>query len=153
MSLKEEESLSNIETTSTASTFSSTVTRGRFYLIDRLGKIEDDEENFDPFIPKNLIVNNIEREESESDTINEKDRIRVVVRVRPKNMYEYNSDDREIIQFQFQDGLMVQGKSFYRKFEFDAVFEPTTSQEDVFKISGIKRLVNMAIEGFVLKMY
>ena len=150
-SIKEDGSISNIETTSTLSTFSSNGNKGRFFLIDRLGKIEDDLENFDPIFPTDVLVKSIEREKSESDseiTINDKDRIRVVVRVRPKNAYEYQNDNREIIKF-YPNGLTLEGKSFYRRFVFDAVLDPTSSQEDVFKISGIKRLINMAIEGFV----
>jgi hypothetical protein len=45
--------------------------------------------------------------------------------------------------------LIVEGKSHHRKFLFDAVFDPNASQEDVFEISGIKRLVNMAIDGYI----
>lgn len=33
-------------------------------------------------------------------------------------------------------------------FSYNVVFEPGATQEDVFQFSGIKRLVEMAVEGF-----
>ena len=78
----------------------------------------------------------------------EKDRIRVIVRVRPTNTLEQQNGEREIVSSN-QNSLVVEGKSHNRKFLFDAVFDPNSTQEDVFEISGIKRLVNMAIDGYV----
>lgn len=43
----------------------------------------------------------------------------------------------------------VEGKSQSRKFFFDSVFDPNTSQDEMFNYCGIKRLINMAIDGFV----
>jgi hypothetical protein len=40
----------------------------------------------------------------------------------------------------------VEGKTA-RKFFFDTVFDPTSAQEEVFNYSGIKRLINSAIDG------
>ena len=71
------------------------------------------------------------------------------MRVRPTNTFEQQSGDHDIVQCE-PEGLIVEGKSHHRKFLFDAVFDPAATQEDVFEISGIKRLVNMSIDGFVL---
>ena len=43
----------------------------------------------------------------------------------------------------------VEGKTQSRKFSFDTVFDPNSVQDEVFNYSGIKRLINMAIDGFV----
>jgi hypothetical protein len=44
----------------------------------------------------------------------------------------------------------VEGKTQSRKFSFDTVFDPNSVQDEVFNYSGIKRLINMAIDGFLL---
>lgn len=148
MSIKED-SISNIETTSTNSTFSSSATKGRFFLIERLGKIEDDEENFESLYSDPYPVESVESAESNYTVeTNQKDRIRVVVRVRPKTKFEYNIDNREILKYE-KTGLEIEVKSQYRKFAFDAVIGPSAKQNDVFEACGIKRLVNMAIEGYM----
>ena len=36
-----------------------------------------------------------------------------------------------------------------KSFTFNVTFEPAASQEDVFENSGVKKLVEMAVEGFV----
>lgn len=40
----------------------------------------------------------------------------------------------------------ISGQS--RAFTFNVVFEPEATQEEVFEHSGIKRLINMALEGY-----
>ena len=42
----------------------------------------------------------------------------------------------------------VEGKTQSRKFSFDTVFDPNSVQDEVFNYSGIKRLINMAIDGY-----
>jgi len=37
-----------------------------------------------------------------------------------------------------------------KSFTFNVTFEPDATQEDVFENSGVKKLVDMAIEGFVI---
>jgi kinesin-II 85 kDa subunit, putative len=39
-----------------------------------------------------------------------------------------------------------------RSFTFDVVFEPEATQEEIFEHSGIKRLIDMALEGYVLEL-
>ena len=95
----------------------------------------------------------------------EKDRIRVVVRVRPLNPSEFQNGENEIVVCEPQSVIVscikikinrlimalskIRGKSQAKKFLFDSVFDPNATQDDVFEYSGIKRLVNMAIDGFL----
>ena len=77
----------------------------------------------------------------------QKDKIRVVVRIRPISENEAGTGEQEIISCD-QSSLIVEGKQA-RKFFFDTVFDPTTNQEEVFNYSGIKRLINSAIDGYI----
>lgn len=43
--------------------------------------------------------------------------------------------------------MQVEGAQHNRRFTFDGVFDTNSSQEDVFNYSGIKRLVDMSIDG------
>ena len=72
----------------------------------------------------------------------------MVVRIRPINDFEQVHKEDMII-FSKENSLTVDGKNQIRKFVFDHVFEPFSSQEDVFNNCGIKRLVNLATEGYV----
>ncbi|CAF0865437.1 unnamed protein product [Adineta ricciae] len=79
----------------------------------------------------------------------DKARVRVVVRVRPMNSRELERNDRAIIQMENDCSLMVQGAQHNRRFTFDSVFQSDSTQEDIFQNSGIKRLVDMSIEGYI----
>jgi hypothetical protein len=37
-----------------------------------------------------------------------------------------------------------------RRFTFDSVYDEGSTQEEVFRYSGIKRLVDLAIEGYII---
>ena len=47
----------------------------------------------------------------------------------------------------------MEGAQHNRRFTFDSVFDERSTQEEVFHYSGIKRLVDMAIEGYVNLKY
>ncbi|CAF0865514.1 unnamed protein product [Adineta ricciae] len=79
----------------------------------------------------------------------DKARVRVVVRVRPMNSRELERNDRTIIQMENDCSLMVQGAQHNRRFTFDSIFRNDSTQEDIFQNSGIKRLVDMSIEGYI----
>jgi kinesin family protein 12 len=81
-----------------------------------------------------------------SDTFGEKDRVRVIVRIRPINETEKSNGNTEIISCD-RTSLIVDGKTQSRKFSFNTVFDPNSVQEEMFNYSGIKRLINMAIDG------
>ena len=81
-----------------------------------------------------------------NDTFGEKDRVRVVVRIRPLNESEKSNGNNEIISCD-RTSLIVDGKTQSRKFSFNTVFDPNSVQEEMFNYSGVKRLINMAIDG------
>jgi hypothetical protein len=83
-----------------------------------------------------------------SDEFGEKDRVRVIVRIRPINEHEKQQASQEIISCD-RSSLIVEGKSQSRKFQFNTVFDPNSIQEEMFNYSGIKRLINMAIDGYI----
>ncbi|CAF0777512.1 unnamed protein product [Brachionus calyciflorus] len=83
-----------------------------------------------------------------NDQFGEKDKVRVVVRIRPISDQETVHGDSEIISCD-RTSLIVEGKTQNRKFFFDSVFDPNTNQDEMFNYCGVKRLINMAIDGFV----
>ena len=40
-----------------------------------------------------------------------------------------------------------------RSFAFNVVFEPEATQEEVFEHSGVKRLIDMALDGYMFLLY
>ncbi|XP_021705106.1 kinesin-like protein KIF12 isoform X2 [Aedes aegypti] len=84
------------------------------------------------------------------------DNINVVVRVRPLNVKEVRNADDMVVQFPGNgqilcDGIPAAPGSGGQKpklFSYNVVFEPGATQDDVLQYSGIKRLIEMAIEGF-----
>ncbi|XP_045772629.1 kinesin-like protein KIF12 [Maniola jurtina] len=89
---------------------------------------------------------------SSSITLNgEEDNINVVVRVRPVNERERSLQERDMLEFPGKGQIIVNGISLAQKpklFSYNVVFEPAATQEDVLEYSGIKRLLEMAVEGF-----
>ena len=48
----------------------------------------------------------------------------------------------------------MEGSQYNRRFTFDGVFDQGSTQEEVFRYSGIKGLVELAIEGYsIVKRY
>ncbi|KAJ8922226.1 hypothetical protein NQ315_004163 [Exocentrus adspersus] len=83
------------------------------------------------------------------------DNINVVVRVRPLSKKEIKSGDDSVVQFPGNGQVLVDGipggPSGGQKpklFSYNVVFEPAATQEDVLQFSGMKRLIEMAVEGF-----
>ncbi|XP_055621885.1 kinesin-like protein KIF12 isoform X2 [Toxorhynchites rutilus septentrionalis] len=84
------------------------------------------------------------------------DNINVVVRIRPLSTKESRQGDDMVVQFPgngqiWCDGIPGAPGSGGQKpklFSYNVVFEPGASQDDVLQYSGIKRLIEMAIEGF-----
>ncbi|CAF0805268.1 unnamed protein product [Rotaria sordida] len=89
------------------------------------------------------------RNEQAQDPSTEKDRVRVIVRIRPVNNREMEKNDRSILHCEGETSILVEGAQPSRRFTFDSVFDVSSTQEDVFHYSGIKRLVDMAIEGYI----
>ncbi|CAG9863505.1 unnamed protein product [Phyllotreta striolata] len=83
------------------------------------------------------------------------DNINVVVRVRPLSDKEIKNGEESVIQFPGNGQIMVDGipggpggGQKPKLFSYNVVFEPAATQEDVLQFSGMKRLIEMAVEGF-----
>ncbi|XP_022917866.2 kinesin-like protein KIF12 [Onthophagus taurus] len=84
-----------------------------------------------------------------SDAGEEDGNINVVVRVRPLSEKEKRVRDPSIVQLLPDGQIMIENFGNKPKiFSYNTVFEPTATQEDVLQYSGVKRLIEMAIEGF-----
>ncbi|CAK9812470.1 Kinesin-like protein KIF12 [Anthophora quadrimaculata] len=79
--------------------------------------------------------------------------INVVVRVRPLSSKEVKAGDNMAVQFPgdgqiYCEGTPGGGEKKGKLFSYNVVFEPTASQEDILQFSGVKKLIEMAVEGF-----
>ncbi|XP_076290022.1 kinesin-like protein KIF12 isoform X2 [Lasioglossum baleicum] len=79
--------------------------------------------------------------------------INVVVRVRPLSNREIKKGDHMAVEFPgdgqiYCEGSPNSGDKKGKLFSYNVVFEPTASQEDILQFSGIKKLIEMAVEGF-----
>ncbi|XP_030375572.1 kinesin-like protein KIF12 [Scaptodrosophila lebanonensis] len=86
------------------------------------------------------------------------DNINVVVRVRPLNEKEKRDKHGATLQFPGNGQVIIEGndtgqkrshnRDSVRVFTYNVVFEPGATQDDILDYSGIKRIIEMAIEGF-----
>ncbi|CAC5415881.1 KIF12 [Mytilus coruscus] len=76
------------------------------------------------------------------------DHINVVLRVRPANGQERERKDQLVTKFHGEGRVEVDHVSVNRSFVYNVVFEPEASQEDVFDHSGVKKLIDMSINGY-----
>ncbi|KAH8405221.1 hypothetical protein KR222_011134, partial [Zaprionus bogoriensis] len=86
------------------------------------------------------------------------DNINVVVRVRPLNEKEKRDRHGPTLQFPGNGQVIIEGNDMgvkrshnrdsVRVFTYNVVFEPGATQEDILDYSGIKRIIEMGIEGF-----
>ncbi|XP_064536715.1 kinesin-like protein KIF12 isoform X2 [Drosophila montana] len=86
------------------------------------------------------------------------DNINVVVRVRPLNEKEKRDRHGATLQFPGNGQVIIEGndtgakrshnRDSVRVFTYNVVFEPGATQEDILDYSGIKRIIEMGIEGF-----
>ncbi|XP_072949569.1 kinesin-like protein KIF12 [Epargyreus clarus] len=87
-----------------------------------------------------------------STTLNsDEDNINVVVRVRPLNEKERSYRERDVLEFPGKGQVICNNTAPGQKpkvFSYNVVFEPAATQEDVLEYSGVKRLLEMAVEGF-----
>ncbi|NXP55733.1 KIF12 protein, partial [Heliornis fulica] len=75
-------------------------------------------------------------------------RLRVVLRVRPLTCTETQRGDRQVVH-SLRDGTVhVSAARHDAIFGFSAVFDAGTSQEAVFEGSGMRQLVELAVDGF-----
>ncbi|KAK1158318.1 kinesin-like protein KIF12 [Acipenser oxyrinchus oxyrinchus] len=72
----------------------------------------------------------------------------VAVRVRPLNSTERSQGDQGVLCCPGQGTILVNNGAQDRAFTFDAVFEAGCSQHEVFEQCGVKRLIDLATDGF-----
>ncbi|KAK6475496.1 kinesin-like protein KIF12 [Huso huso] len=72
----------------------------------------------------------------------------VAVRVRPLNSTERSQGDQGVLYCPGQGTILVNNGVQDRAFNFDAVFEAGSSQHEVFEQCGVKRLIDLAADGF-----
>lgn len=56
-------------------------------------------------------------------------------------------NNESVIMRCVENSVVVEGKNQIRKFFFDHVLDTFSSQDDVFNESGVKRLLQLTIEG------
>ncbi|EEB15209.1 Kinesin-II 85 kDa subunit, putative [Pediculus humanus corporis] len=72
-------------------------------------------------------------------------------RVRPLNKKELKNGDDSVVSFPGSGQIILDTQSIGQKskiFTYNVVFEPLATQEDILQHSGIKRLIEMAVEGY-----
>ncbi|NXQ20904.1 KIF12 protein, partial [Peucedramus taeniatus] len=75
-------------------------------------------------------------------------RLRVVLRVRPLTCTETRRGDQQIVHSLGDGAVHVSAARHDATFGFSAVFDAGASQEAVFEGSGMRQLVELAIDGF-----
>ncbi|NXN96902.1 KIF12 protein, partial [Rhinopomastus cyanomelas] len=75
-------------------------------------------------------------------------RLRVVLRVRPLTCMETRRGDQPVVHSLGDGTVHVSAPKHDATFGFSAVFDASTSQEAVFEGSGMRQLVELAIDGF-----
>lgn len=75
-------------------------------------------------------------------------RLRVVLRVRPLTCTETHRGDRHVVRSLGNSTVHVSAARHDATFTFSAVFDAGASQEAVFEGSGMRQLVELAVEGF-----
>ncbi|KAI3388916.1 hypothetical protein SNEBB_006742 [Seison nebaliae] len=80
------------------------------------------------------------------------DNVRVVVRVRPLSDREVALNHRDVVIAREQNGeetsIYINDDKKNVSFCFNAVLDNNSNQEEVFHVSGIKRLIDMSINGY-----
>ncbi|XP_075627375.1 kinesin-like protein KIF12 isoform X2 [Balearica regulorum gibbericeps] len=87
-------------------------------------------------------------EEREGPVVGRETRLRVVLRVRPLTCTETRRGDRQVVHSLSDGTIHVSAARHDAIFGFSAVFDASASQEAVFEGSGMRQLVELAIDGF-----
>ncbi|XP_021373161.1 kinesin-like protein KIF12 isoform X3 [Mizuhopecten yessoensis] len=83
---------------------------------------------------------------TEADDVDE--HINVVLRVRPLNNAELMRKDAFVASFPGAGRIECDANTSVRSFGFNVVFEPEATQQDLFEHSGMKKLVDMSLNGY-----
>ncbi|XP_074701760.1 kinesin-like protein KIF12 isoform X1 [Strix aluco] len=87
-------------------------------------------------------------EEREGPVVGRETRLRVVLRVRPLTCTETRRGDRQVVRSLGDGTIHVSAARHDATFGFSAVFDAGASQEAVFEGSGMRQLVELALDGF-----
>ncbi|KAM6242416.1 kinesin-like protein KIF12 [Porphyrio hochstetteri] len=87
-------------------------------------------------------------EEWDGPVVGRDTRLRVVLRVRPLTCTETQRGDRRVVHSLSDGTVHVSAARHDAIFGFSAVFDAGASQEAVFEGSGMRQLVELAIDGF-----
>ncbi|XP_055573124.1 kinesin-like protein KIF12 isoform X3 [Falco cherrug] len=87
-------------------------------------------------------------EQREGAVVGRETRLRVVLRVRPLTCTETLRGDRRVVHSLGDGTIHVSAARHDATFGFSAVFDAGASQEAVFEGSGMRQLVELAIDGF-----
>ncbi|XP_065503373.1 kinesin-like protein KIF12 [Caloenas nicobarica] len=88
------------------------------------------------------------REERDGPVVGRETCLRVVLRVRPLTCTETQRGDRRVVHSLGDGTIHVSAPRHDATFGFSAVFDVGASQEAVFEGSGMRQLVELAIDGF-----
>ncbi|XP_069471448.1 kinesin-like protein KIF12 isoform X2 [Ambystoma mexicanum] len=84
---------------------------------------------------------------SEADVIKDKN-ISVAVRVRPLTNTEIQRGEKAVVYCPGEGAVFVSHAGQEKIFRFDSVFDSSTSQQELFEESGVKRLIELALSGY-----
>ncbi|KFO75676.1 Kinesin-like KIF12, partial [Cuculus canorus] len=104
-----------------------------------------------PGVPTSLLPSVPHRspgEEREGAVADRETRLRVVLRVRPLTCTETRRGDRQVVHSLGNGTVHVSAARHEATFGFSAVFDAGASQEAVFEGSGVRQLVELAMDGF-----
>ncbi|KAM9370643.1 kinesin-like protein KIF12 [Phaethornis superciliosus] len=91
--------------------------------------------------------------EQEGPVVGRDTRLRVVLRVRPLSCRETQRGDRRVVHSLGDSTIHVSSARHDATFGFSAVFDEGASQEAVFEGSGMRQLVELAIDGFACTVF
>ncbi|XP_077996432.1 uncharacterized protein LOC144449728 [Glandiceps talaboti] len=86
--------------------------------------------------------------DSQADDLEEDSNVNVVVRVRPLSTQESSRTDAIGIEFPGENSIVIEHQGRTKSLTFNNVFEPPSTQEEVFDNCGIKRLIEMSMDGY-----
>ncbi|XP_071621710.1 kinesin-like protein KIF12 isoform X3 [Heliangelus exortis] len=106
-----------------------------------------------PTSPLPLMSQRSPSKEQEGPVVGRDTRLRVVLRVRPLTCTETQRGDRRVVHSLGDSTIHVSSARHDATFGFSAVFDEGASQEAVFEGSGMRQLVELAIDGFACTVF
>jgi hypothetical protein len=143
--VKAENSLQKIE-----ETYNSIVSE-RDTLKSENAKLVETKNERENVILEKLSKESILRKKYKNELEDLKGSIRVYARCRPMAKYELEKGCRNIVEFKDETSMKLITSRGDKEFEFDAVFSPSSTQEQIFEET--KRLMESCMDGFNIAMF